>query len=168
MKKIILVSALIVLVFASHGLAQRGSGMMRGGSQQYPYQMGPGMMEGGYGYGMGSGMMGYGMGPGMMHGMMGGGYETGPCFMGGYGMGSGMMGRGYGMGQGMRYYNPEQYDKFLDDTKELRKKIHDKQFEYFEAARDPKATRESLMKKEKELFELKQQMQEKGWDTMKE
>ena len=147
MKKIILISALALMVTASSGFA-----FMKGNTHQqnasgsgYPCQMGPGMM----GYGMMGG--GYGMGPGMMRGD--------------YGMGQGMMGGGYGMGQG--YYDTEQYGKFMKKTHDLRKKIHDKQFEYFEAARDPKATQESLMIKDKELFELNKQMQEKVWESFK-
>ncbi len=130
----------------------------------------------GQGYGMGCGpMMGQGMGPGMMgmmHGMMGRGMGQG--MMGGSGMGSGMMMGpgmmgGSGMGPGMMggYYGSEQQRKFLDETATLRKKIHGKQFEYFEASRDPKASREKLMKLERELFELRQQLQEKAWSMMK-
>jgi thiol-disulfide isomerase/thioredoxin len=141
--------------------------------QQYnPYQMNPGMM-GGYGYGMGPGMMGYGMGPNMMggyghgmhHNMMGGGcYNMGFGMMGGYGMRPGMMGYGmgpqmmggygYGMGPGMMGYNSlEQYEKqfkenqdFLNETKELRKKMHTLRFDYAEALRDPETDKKDLEK----------------------
>jgi hypothetical protein len=156
-----------------------GPGMMGYGG----YGMGPGMM--GYGgYGMGSGMMGYGgcgnmgyggygmMGPGMMgnHQMMHGGYGMGSGMMGygtpgmmghhqmmhgGYGMGSGMMGYG---GQG---YNAEAYRKFMDETSTLRKKMHDKKFEYFEALRNPETKREDVVKMEKELQELQREIYEK-------
>ena len=153
-----------------------GYGMMGGygmGPGMMGYGMGPGMMGG---YGMGPGMMGYGMGPGMMggYGMGSGmmGYGMGSGMMGGYGMGYGMMGeygrghgRRFGMGGGQWTVDPEKYNKFLDETMPLRKKIHDKQFDYCEAARNPKTSRETLMKMEKELFELRQQMHEKGWDA---
>jgi hypothetical protein len=149
-----------------------GPGMM-GGSQQSPkqqyqwgqgYGMGPGMMGG---YGMGPGMMGgYGMHPGMMGGYgmgpgMMGGYGMGPGMMGGYGMGPGMMG-GYGMGPGMMYgYQPEMQE-FFDDTVELRKKMHMKNFEYFEATRNPKTTREKLMSLQKEMQDLVLELQGKA------
>jgi mono/diheme cytochrome c family protein len=119
----------------------RGRGSMRG------YGMGPGMM-GGYGmdpgsmrgYGMGPGMMGgYGMDPGRM-----GGYGMGPGAMGGCGMGPGRMG-GYGMGPGNYMYSPE-CQKFYDETASLRKELHDKRFEYFEAMRNPKTTGEAAEK----------------------
>jgi len=132
-------------------------------SQYYNQYMYPGMM-GNYGYGMGTGMMGgyggYGMGPGMM-----GGYGMGPGMMGGYGgygMGPGMMGfdmhqgmmgsYGCGMGPGMMgYYSPEQYGKqfkenqdFLNETKELRKKMHALKFDYAEALRNPETDKKDL------------------------
>ena len=64
-----------------------------------------------------------------------------PGMMGGYGMGRpGMMG-GYGQGymyreNGMpRFRSTADYDKFLDETKELRKKMHDLRFQYGEMMR---------------------------------
>lgn len=135
--------------------------------------MGPGMMGG---YGMGPGMMGgYGMGPGMMGGMMGPGMMR---HMGGYGMmGPGMMGHmgGYGMGPGMMgygyggKYDPEAYEKYqkdyqkyLDDTADLRKKLHNKKFEYFEALRDPDTKSDAIMKMEKEMRDLQWELYEKA------
>jgi hypothetical protein len=92
----------------------------------------------------------YGMGPGMMEqGMMGRG------MMGGQGMGPGMMGRGY---QGQ---SPE-CQKFYDETAGLRKELHNKKFEYFEAARNPKTTGEALMKIGKEVRELQEKIYAKG------
>jgi hypothetical protein len=147
------------------------------------YGMGPGMMGG---YGMGPGMRGgYGMGPGMRGGY---GYGMGPGMRGGYGMGPGMMGGyGYGMGPGMRggyghgpcqcgkwydygpggpgrpdYMSPEEYQKFLDATKDLRKKLNDLQFEYGEMARNPKTTIEDRNKVEKEILDLQQKIREKA------
>jgi hypothetical protein len=161
MKRFLIISALVIFLVAANCYAQMGPGMM-GGSKQNPeppypwsqgYGMGPGMMGG---YGMGPGMMGWGMHPGMM-----GGYGMGPGMMGGYGMGPGMMG-GYGMGPGMMYdYQPEM-QKFLDDTVELRKKIHMKKFEYFEATRNPKTTREKIIGLQKELQELVLKLQGKA------
>jgi hypothetical protein len=173
MKKILIISVMIVAVTAGYGIAQMGGGMMGGGQQQqnpyqyqqqYPYQGGPGMMGG---YGMGPGMMGgYGMGPGMM-----GGYGMGPGMMGGYGMGPGMMGgyqqypyqRSPGMGYGRGpWYDPEKYQKFLDDTTKLRKKLNEKQFEYFEAMRNPDTKRETISKLAREIQELQKKIYEKA------
>ena len=129
-----------------------GAGMMGG----YGYGMGPGMM-GGYGYGMNPGMMG-GYGHGMMHNMKG--YGMGPGMMGGYGcgMGPGMMG----------YYSPEQYEKqfkehqdFLDETKELRKKLHTLKFDFVEAQRNPNTKREDLEKMNTEMESIWKQIYEK-------
>jgi hypothetical protein len=117
-------------------------------------------MMGGYGYGMGPGMMGgYGMGSGMM-----GGYGMGPGMMGGCGMGSGMMsGMGYGMmGPGMMYsYGPE-FKKYLDETKDLRKSLHMKMFDYMEALRDPETTREAITTLRKEMSDLITELRKKA------
>ncbi len=150
--------------------------------------MGPGMGYGmmGPGYGMGPGMMGYGgpgmgmmggmgrgmmMGPGMMgmmhnmmmgRGMMGG-YGMGPM-MGGPGMmGMGPMMMGPGMGYGMMGYGySKAYQKFLDETKDLRKQLNEKRFDYFEALRDPKTKPETISKLRRELYELKKKIYEKS------
>ena len=45
-----------------------------------------------------------------------------------------------------------QRDAFLDSTKELRKSIHDKQFEYMEASRNPEKTIGGLRKKNRGTF----------------
>ena len=100
-------------------------------------------------------MVGGGMGKGMGQGMMG-------CGMMGPGMGQGMMG---GM---MGNLDPAEQQKHLDATKELRKKLHDKQFDYGEAARNPKTSKADLLKKKKELWDLQHKIHEKAWDFMKE
>jgi hypothetical protein len=82
-------------------------------------------------------------------GMMGRG------MMGGQGMGPGMMGRGY------QSQSPE-CQKFFDETAGLRKDLHNKRFEYFEAARNPKTTGEALAKIEKEVRELQEKIYAKG------
>jgi len=119
------------------------------------YGMGPGMMGG---YGMGPGMMGgYGMGPGMM-----GGYGMGPGMMGGYGMGPCMMGRySYQGDSGYKDY-AEKYQKFLNDTTQLRRELHDKQFDYFEAMRNPEANHEKITKLENEIHDLQKEINEKA------
>ncbi len=101
------------------------------------------------------------MGPGMMGGMMGQGH------MRGYGMmGPGMMG---GYGSGSEGYNPEaykkyqeEYQKYLNDTVSLRKKLHSKKFEYFEALRNPDTKRETIMKLEKEIRDIQWDIYEKS------
>jgi hypothetical protein len=143
--------------------------------QQYfnPYQMNPAMM-GGYGihpnmmggYGMHPNMMGgYGMHPNMM-----GGYGMHPNMMGGYGMHPNMMGGwghhgmhqmmgGYGMppctGLQGPYKTNEEYTKFLDDTREERRKLHSLMFDYGESMRSPEPDKEKLQEMEKEIFELR-------------
>jgi hypothetical protein len=171
MKRILLITALIVALTAAYSFAQMGQGhmmdqeMMGSQSQQQtgetpygggyypcPQMMGPGMMGPGMMGHMG-GMMGYGgygmMGQGMM-GHMGG--------MMGYGM------KGYGMGRGMRGYgyNPEEYRKYLDETLDLRRKLHNKRFEYFEAYRNSETKRETIMKLEKEVRDLQWEIYEKA------
>lgn len=140
MKRVLLISFLILGLTASYGFAQMGQGHMDSGQ---------GMMS------SGQGMMGQGnhpcmeregmMGSGMMRGMMGRGH-----------MGRGMMGYGY---QGD---DPEAYQQYMDDTAGLRKKIHNKKFEYSEAARNPDTTRKSLLKLEKEIIDLKWKIYEQA------
>lgn len=171
MKQLFLVAVLSVVLTATNGFAQMqedmmGSGMMGGQSQQqgqspqsgqyHPcYMAGPGMM----GYGMGPGMMGYGrygmMGPGMMGY---GGYGMGPGMMG-YGMGQGMMGQGKGMMWG---YSAAGYQKFMNETADLRKKLHNKKFEYFELMRNPKTKPEAVTNFQKEMKELQGKIYEKA------
>lgn len=123
----------------------------RKSSRNYPAMMHPGMM-GGHGYGMGPGQMGgygYGMGPGMMGGYSHGMWSCGP-------------GNYYGYGDESGQVSPEEYQKFLDETKELRKKLHDLRFEYGEVIRNPKTTMADKNKMEQELLELQQQIQEQA------
>jgi hypothetical protein len=111
------------------------------------------------------------MHPGMM-----GGYGMGPGMMGGhgYGMHPGMM-RGYGMGPGMGgYYSPEQYDKqfkehqdFLDETRELRKKLYTLKFDFAEAQRNPDTKRDDLKKINAEMETIFKQIHEKKKSVVK-
>ncbi|MGO9417202.1 MAG: hypothetical protein ACLP51_18940 [Syntrophobacteraceae bacterium] len=93
----------------------------------------------------------------MGQGMMGGGYGMGPGMMGGggYGMGPGMMGPGY------YGYSPE-CQKFYDETLTLRKELHDKRFEYFEAVRNPKTTGETVTRLGKDIEELQDKIYAKA------
>ena len=131
MKKIIVVSFILLAVTAGGALAQMGSGQHMMGTAPQPQtqaQQGGQPYYGMMGYGMYPGMMaGYGMYPGMMGGygtqmpMMGYGtmpmhpgmmgYGAPPC-MSGYGMHQPMMGHGmgYGMHPGMMGYGmPHMY-----------------------------------------------------------
>lgn len=108
------------------------------------------------------GMMGCcGMGPGMMMG----GYGMGPGMMGGYGMGPmhRRMMEDHGWGAGMkRFRSPEQYETFLDETRELRKKMHDLRFEYGEMMRNPTTTMGDLKKMEQQIHALQQKILEQA------
>ena len=168
MKKTVLLSGLTLLLATTPAMAQ----MTKGGQHMYqqkqetpqqqnnPNQMNPSMM-GGYGYGMGPGMMG-GYGYGMGHHMMRG-YGMGPQMMGGYGMGHHMMG-GYGMhspycgGQGPYFKSQEEYTRFLDETQNTRRKMHNLMFDYGEAQRRQEPDREKLQAMEKEMNELRNEI----------
>ena len=159
MKKTILVTSLMVMLVATPAMSQMmrsGQQMMGGqggqanqqmmeqqqiqqaaptGGQYYNQYMNPGMM-GGYGYGMN------------------------PQMMGGYGQGMGL--------NMMGYYSPEQYEKqykefqgFLDDTRELRKKLHTLKFDFAEAQRNSDTKREDLEKMNTEMEGIWKQIFEK-------
>jgi hypothetical protein len=135
------------------------------------YYMGPAV-----GYGMGPGMMGYGICPGYGgYGMMGGmGYGMmgmmpnmmmGGMGYGMMGMGPGMMGYGMGpgmMGYGAGYVYSKEFQKFLDETRDLRKELNEKNFEYFEALRNPNTKPDTIKKLQNELFELRNKIYEKS------
>jgi hypothetical protein len=96
------------------------------------------------------GAMAYAHGPGR-----GGGQMMGPEY--------GMMGPGYGghmTGPGARGYAPDQ--KFLEETADIRKDLHNKKFEYFEARRNPETSDETMKKLEKEMYELQTKIREKA------
>lgn len=175
MKRILLITILVVGLTATYGFAQMGQGMMGSGQ---------GMMGGGQGMmGSGQGMMGgqsqqqsggsdyypceqmmggYGMmGSGHMGGMMGQGRMGGYGMMGQGHMG-GMMGPGMMRGYGYRGSDPEAYKQYLDDTAGLRRKLHNKRFEYSEAVRNPDTTRKSLLRLEKEMMDLRWKIYEKA------
>jgi hypothetical protein len=142
MKKIS-IFIIAMTIFATISLAHADEPSSWGGYNYCPYC-------GSY---MGQG--GYGMGPGMMgQGMMGRG------MMGGRGMGPGMMGPDM-IGRGYQSQSSE-CQKFYDDTAGLRKELHNKRFEYFEAARNPKTTGDTLAKIEKEVRELQEKIYAKG------
>jgi hypothetical protein len=179
-------TCLMTILFA--GIMATGSGvvaqtqgsnqMMHDSTQEQKTDTKQGMMGS---QGMGSGMMGgQGMGPGMMEscqemmgsGKMGSG-KMGSGMMGGDGMGSmhhGMMGMmdgmdgmdGYGaMQKMMGFKSSEEFEKFLEDTKEQRRKLHDMRFEYVEKKRQPETTVGELKKMKQEMADLMKQIHEK-------
>ena len=100
----------------------------------------------------------------------GAGGSGGGHMMGGYG--GHMMEQGYGghmMGQG---YSGHMMDRkgpghgtdkeFLDKTADLRKDLHEKKFEYFEASRNPETDPAMLTKLDKELYEIQSKIREKA------
>ncbi len=95
----------------------------------------------------------------------GGGNMMGPGYGGGH-----MMGPGYGghmigpMESGGPGYGADR--DFLDETSELRKKLHDKRFEYFEARRNPETDAETLTGLEKEIREIQEKIYEKAPRTV--
>lgn len=78
----------------------------------------------------------------------------------GYGNGGYMMGPGsghmYGYGAMMGWFGGDQ--KFLDETKDLRKELHEKRFEYMEAVRNPETDEQTVTKLEKEITELQDKL----------
>jgi hypothetical protein len=105
-----------------------------------------------------------------------GGHMMGPGMMGSYGMnGPGMMGGsggGYGDCPGASYFgsdgwNSEPHQKFLEDTVGLRKDLNEKRFEYVEAQRNPETTREQLAAIEKEVIDIRTQLQNKAEQAYK-
>jgi hypothetical protein len=90
-------------------------------------------------------------------GAWGGGNMMGPGF------GGHMMGPGYGGGM-MRGGTPGYgYDqKFLNETADLRKELHEKKFDYFETLRDPETTSKETAKLEKEINKLQDRINEKS------
>jgi hypothetical protein len=115
----------------------------------FAYAHGTGWWGGGHmmgsGYGMGQGYGGHTMGPGY---------------------GGHMMGSGYGMGQGYGGHMSGKkggYDrKFLDETADLRKELHNKKFEYFEAVRNSETDSSTITKLEKEIREIQEKIHEKA------
>lgn len=162
MKKICVITLVVLCLAVPYTYADMDGQMMKSrdadNDDDYSYyrMMGSGMM----GYG-GYGMMGYGghMGGMMGPGMMGYGDQCGMMGYGGH-MGA-MMGPGM-MGRGMRGYDQKEYEKYLDETVEMRKKLHDKRFEYFETIRKRDVKRKTIMDLEKEMRDLQWQIYEKA------
>jgi hypothetical protein len=96
----------------------------------------------------------------MMNGgaMMGGGNMMGGKMMSGQqGMGCG----GMNGGMMMNKMNPEQQQKFMDETVDLRKKMMETRFAYMETSRTGNASPEELAKIETEMQTIRSQMMAK-------
>jgi hypothetical protein len=161
MKKTILATVLALSMVAGTAIAQQNMNM---GMEGQGMQQGQGMMMG---RGMGQGMMGGGMGQGMMggHGMMGGGMGKGMMMQGHMGC-MNMMGRGMGMGMMgggmMGNMTADNQKEFMDDTKEIREKMHMMRFEYMEAMRNPKTTLEDIGNMEQDMLDIRKNMMKKA------
>jgi len=111
-------------------------------------------------------MMGNNSGIGMMRSGM-----AGPWMMGGNAMrmmGPGMAGGGMMMGTPMMGFAAgldseqiEKYEKFMKETKELRRNLHDMRFEYGEALWNPDTTLKDLRGRLKDMNQLQQKIQQK-------
>lgn len=96
--------------------------------------------------------------------------------MGGMGMGSGMMGD-MGMGSGMtgemgmmggkspmmqNFGSVEDFETFLEETKEQRRKLHTMRFEYMEKMRQPETTIGELKQMKKDINNLMKEIHGKA------
>jgi len=91
--------------------------------------------------------------------------DMGPGMMGGYGMGPGY-GYGQGYGRGYQGYGPgrqsEACGKFLDDTKDLRRQLNEKRYDYSEAMRNPATKPRDLERQRKEIGDLQAKIHAKN------
>ena len=78
----------------------------------------------------------------------------------GQGYGNHMMGNGQMMGQ--MGSGGQQDQKFLDETADLRKELHNKKFEYFEEVRSNDSKPEMISKMEKDIFDIQQKIRDKS------
>jgi hypothetical protein len=142
MKRLFIITAIILALSAGYAYSHMQGGGMMGqgmmGEQGQAATPGYGMM----GQTPGSGMMGYG--GHMMGDMMGSG--------GHMGCGKHMMGGILG------YSTEEEQRKFLDDTLDLRRQMHNKRFEFSEALRKPDTDRKTLIRLKKEMLQIKLKM----------
>lgn len=112
-----------------------------------------------HGTGYGGGQMGQGYGSHMGQGY-GGHMSQGYGGHMGQGYGGHMM--GYGPGAGKFAIEDEAGQKFLEETYDLRREMHDKKFEYREALRNPDTKLETITKLEREMQGIKEKIREKA------
>jgi hypothetical protein len=156
-RSVVIMVGLIFLMMPVAGLGQSTDGKHHGmmGEQQFGKMGGSTNKQDGVGMpyygmmgacGMEGSMMGYGMGN-MNHPMMGG-----------TGMGMGM----HGMGMfGTHDWSSKKMRTFLDETRDLRKRMQDLCFEYGEKKRDPQTTIGELQEMQEHLMDLRKQLWEK-------
>jgi hypothetical protein len=80
------------------------------------------------------------------------------------GMTSGM--RGYGIGPEMWGYGATRNEKFLEDTVDIRRELHNRQFDYNEALRNRDVKHDDIIKMEKGILELQMTIKEKWWNRI--
>lgn len=124
----------------------------------YGYAPPPAPVQGGRGYGWGGAVPA----PPVMNADPGY-YNYGPGVM----MGQGMMqfGLGPGMVRGigvMGYISTETFQKFFDETRELRKELNGLMFDYAELLRKPAVNQEERIKLENRIMELRQKVYDKA------
>lgn len=91
------------------------------------------------------------------HAMEGQEMKEHPC-MKEHAMGPGMM-----MGPGMTGFSSEEnYQKFLNETKDLRKTLLNKKFDYYEEIRGSERDDEAVRKIETEILEIQKKLAEKA------
>ncbi|MBU0675427.1 MAG: hypothetical protein KJ950_12350 [Proteobacteria bacterium] len=118
---------------AMGGGAPGGAAPGFGWSPQQQSPTGQGYFYNGPGVMMGQGMLQYGMGPGMIRGI-------------------GVMG----------YISTEAFQKFFDETKDLRRELNTLMFDYSEMLRDPKADSKERVNIENKIMGLRQQVYDKA------
>ncbi len=149
MKYIVFIIAIVLLA----GSAGAGH-MFKNGGQEGRQGYTDNRMEGYKYFRWGMNEMGYGCG------------DNGYGSMGQHNILSGMT--GFGMGPGMWGYDAGRDDKFLDNTAELRRELHIKQFDYNEALRNREITSDELIKMETEILEIEMNIKEKWWNKTDE
>lgn len=158
MKKVILATVLTLSMAVGVSMAQTDTSAPQDQNSQpsqgmmMPYNMM------GQGYGMMNGQRMGRQGCGMMGGkamMMQG--RRGCMNMMGKGMGSGMMGGGM-----MTNMSPENQQKFMDASKDLRKEMYMMRFTHMEAMRNPKTSLDDLANMEQKMLDLRKQIMKKA------
>ena len=113
---------------------------------------------GGYGYGRQGGPY-QGGGPGDSRGY----YKSGPGMMMGQGMTQFGMGPGMIRGIGVMGYIPsETFQKFFDETQNMRKELNGLMFDYAELLRKPKQDPADRIKLESQIMALRQKVYDKA------
>ena len=180
MKIIIPLLLLSFFLFFGSALAQDGyppPGVTQQFSPMQPQPPWPGVATRGPGLGGGYGRGGGGYGPGMGYGQgwkggrnyptlpedYRGYYKSGPGMMMGQGMTQFGMGPGMIRGIGIMGYIPsETFQKFFDETRDMRKELNGLMFDYAELLRKPKQEPADRIKLESKIMALRQKVYDKA------